>query len=442
MLSSRKDMVEQCVNYFRARPGFERLMTGIRDKYISLSHYGGTVRIENLTQDEKDAFEGFFQKPYGKSKSAQISIELFQKALWASKYSDISVQEIIEGYFSESLESKREQKKREELEWNVFLDRIESHFSDSFSLRWFRSIRTEGGRTLIYVKQLYQENQEMLYETIVKAMQGANAFPVWKGTQKRLDIFATELTGNPHFFDVGTQAYRLLSVLMEAYMAEHPLDQNIWELGDSQYKVERRMELMFHVGLLTDVISNRTVAYGIHLRRNTGELHRGIEGFCEERQPLTVMLQQLEDAVEAYGEGDYVYVFENPSVFTEFVRKYHDEKITAVCTNGQLMFSSLLLLDLLVKSGCILYYSGDFDPEGLQIADKLKVRYGEKMVLWHYEKADYEKAKSDKVVSKARLAKLDKVASVELQELVRLVRGEKLAGYQEALVGEYEVINE
>ena len=33
----------------------------------------------------------------------------------------------------------------------------------------------------------------------------------------------------------------------------------------------------------------------------------------------------------------------------------------------------------------ILYYSGDFDPEGLLIARDIKIRYGEKAVLWNYK---------------------------------------------------------
>ena len=412
-------------------------MEGLRDKYISLSHYGGTVRLTNLTQEEKDTLEGFFQKPYGKNKSVTISFEHFQKALANTRFSNVSIQEVVEGYFGESLESKKEQKAREEMQWNGFLDRIEENFTGSFSLEWFHQIRDEGSGALIYVKQLYQEQQDLLYETIVKTMMGADAFPVWEGTWKRVDIFATEITGDPHFFDVGTKAHRLLFYLIEAYIAKYPIDQSIWEIGEKQYEVERRMELMFRVGLLSDEISNRTVAYGIHLRKNTGELHKGIEGFFEEMQPVTVMLHQMRDVVEAYGEGNAVYVFENPSVFTEFIRKYQEKSITVVCTNGQLMFTSLLLLDLLVKSGARLFYSGDFDPEGLQIADKLKVRYQEKLVLWHYDREDYEKAKSDKEVSKRRLAKLEKVASEELLGVVEMIRKEKVAGYQERLIEEY-----
>lgn len=439
-LNRKQDELEKCIKYFQSKQGFERLFMGIREKYISLSHFGGMVKLTNLTAVEKDALEGFFRKPYQKNKTICISMEQFQKALSETRFAHLSFEEIIEGYFNESLESRREQKHREEQQWNQFLDKVEEPFTDTVSLQWFRTMREKGGTCITYLKQLYQENQELLLDMLILTMKGADAFPVWKGEQKRLDIFAAEVTGDPHYFDFGTKAHKILFYFIEAYLEEHPIDQSVWELGQKQYEVEQRMERMFHVGLLSDEISNRSVAYGIHLRKCSGKLHEGIEGFLVEKEPVTVMLYQLRDVAEAYGESKVVCVFENPSVFTEFVRKFREEKITAVCTSGQLMFTSLLLLDLLVKGGCVLYYSGDFDPEGLQIADKLKGRYGDKLVLWHYTGCDYEKAKSDKAISVRSLAKLDRIQAKELMEVVELVKREKVAGYQEGLIREYEVV--
>ena len=436
-MNRNQNKLAECVRYFQSRPGFERLFRGIRDNYIRLSHFGGTVKLTNVTAEEKEALNGFFQKPFQKRKTVSISIEQFQKALLTTKFASVPMESIIEGYFGESLESRREQKLREEQLWNEFLDNLEKQFEDTFSLKWFRSVRETGGTTLAYIRQLYHENQELLFDTLIVTMRGADAFPVWEGKRKRLAVFATEVTGNPHFFDVGTQAHRILFYLIEAYLAQHPVDNQIWEMGEKRYEVEKRMEWMYHVGLLTDEIFNRTVAYGVHLRRETGKLHEGIEGFWEEKQPVTIMLYQMRDVTEAYGESKEVYIFENPSVFAEFVQKHRNGKITAVCTSGQLMFTSLLLLDLLVKGGCTLYYSGDFDPEGLQIADKLKGRFADKLVLWHYKVKDYEKSKSDKEIGKGSMAKLDKIQSEELWEVAQIMKSERLAGYQEALMEDY-----
>ena len=42
-----------------------------------------------------------------------------------------------------------------------------------------------------------------------------------------------------------------------------------------------------------------------------------------------------------------------------------------MCTYGQVRLSGIILLNLLIESGLKIYYSGDLDPEGIQIADKL-----------------------------------------------------------------------
>lgn len=49
--------------------------------------------------------------------------------------------------------------------------------------------------------------------------------------------------------------------------------------------------------------------------------------------------------------------------------------------------------------------SGDFDPEGLLIARDIKIRYGEKAVLWNYKAELYEKYVSDIVLDESRHTK-------------------------------------
>ena len=45
-----------------------------------------------------------------------------------------------------------------------------------------------------------------------------------------------------------------------------------------------------------------------------------------------------------------------------------------------------------------IYYAGDFDPEGLQIADKLKDLYKDKVEFMLYDEKYYEKIISDKSI--------------------------------------------
>lgn len=126
-----------------------------------------------------------------------------------------------------------------------------------------------------------------------------------------------------------------------------------------------------------------------------------------------------------------IYLLENPAVFSVFTEKNPD--CSAVCVNGQPRLSVLLLLDMLKECHCF-YYNGDFDPEGFLIAQNLKERYGENLILWNYSRELYEKYLSDVVLNEKRLKKLEKVFLAELQEIKDGMMERKKAVYQESML--------
>ena len=76
----------------------------------------------------------------------------------------------------------------------------------------------------------------------------------------------------------------------------------------------------------------------------------------------------------------------------------------AVCVSGQPRLATLLLLDFL-KENHRFWYAGDFDPEGLLIAQRLKERYGEALDFWKYEVQWYEQYLSSVRLSESRIKK-------------------------------------
>ena len=79
----------------------------------------------------------------------------------------------------------------------------------------------------------------------------------------------------------------------------------------------------------------------------------------------------------------------------------------------------------------MLYYNGDFDPEGLLIAAKLKEKYQDKLELFCYTELDYENCVSKNKVSLSRLNKLSKVDLEDLMVIKNLLVQKGLAAYQE-----------
>lgn len=95
--------------------------------------------------------------------------------------------------------------------------------------------------------------------------------------------------------------------------------------------------------------------------------------------------------------------------------------------------SAVLLLDLLADAGVKLYYAGDFDPEGILIAQKIRKYYRGESVYWKMSVQDYEKSKSKEILTSKRLKMLEHVEDKELLETAEALRKSGLAGYQENL---------
>lgn len=129
-----------------------------------------------------------------------------------------------------------------------------------------------------------------------------------------------------------------------------------------------------------------------------------------------------------------VYVVENPAVFSILTSR--NPSCAAVCINGQPRLASFLLLDFLMETHQFLY-AGDFDPEGLLIAQRLKERYEDSLYLWKYEAEWYKKYLSGVRLSGSRIKKLDHVYSPELLEIKKWMQKEQKAAYQEAMIEIY-----
>src|SRR5690606_31558570 len=105
-----------------------------------------------------------------------------------------------------------------------------------------------------------------------------------------------------------------------------------------------------------------------------------------------------------------------------------------VCANGQINLATLVLLEKVVATGAVLYYSGDFDPEGLLIADRLKDRFGEALHLWRYSLEDYAKTVSERRLTDGRLKQLERLKNETLRQVGRELLKRGYAGYQELLL--------
>lgn len=421
----RENLIVECAKYFKTKKGFKRIFEGIKEKYRSLGSFGGTITIHNLTTDEKDALSGLLKKDYYSKKSASVRVEGFIEALNQTKFQGVNFEEVINKYFGENILSKNEEKLIYEEEKKGFFQEILDEAGASRGNKWLAFVLENHENAYRVISQRYDLNKDSLREDIRVVIKGLNQLSFDKNNLVRLALFSSLVSKNPHCFDTSTDCGKLL-----LYGISWLLNINVPD------NAEERAEALYSAGILVDEVSNSTLVSGIVGYKN-GFVHDGWKGFYERSEPIQISLWNLSEIDEIKSPSGAIFVFENPTVFSEVLYKTRKKKPPLMCTFGQIKLSSFVILDKLVDSVDKIYYSGDFDPEGINIADRLKDRYGDKLVFWHMGINDYFKVKSGEKLSSSRIKKLDKVKSNELKEIADLIKKEEAAGYQELLIEDY-----
>ena len=210
-----------------------------------------------------------------------------------------------------------------------------------------------------------------------------------------------------------------------------------WQQVPLPTRARQRLALLRRCGLMQDDISDFTVQRGLILTGADGREHPAWAQLRQAGKFCLLTSSQLAEITGAASPTGRVYLLENQMLFSSLCRQsrlHHP----LVCTSGQLKEASWQLLDLLVQKDCQLYYAGDFDPEGLSIADRLWQEYGDRVRFWHMEPQDYRRAISEKKIEgEGRLRQLEQIACPALRPTAQAVLAERCAGYQEALAEQY-----
>lgn len=233
-----------------------------------------------------------------------------------------------------------------------------------------------------------------------------------KGDYERLSIFSQKVLKDPHAFDLHTFQGKVFLHALQFYS-----DQD-YDLSS----VEEVNELLQSFGILREDILNFVTCAGILTETEQG-IHSVFASAVKTNTVLNVPLREILKLKRAYpAKGQTVFVVENSGVFSALLDLFPDAFPPLICTNGQFKLASLMLIDLIIQEGCQIYYSGDFDPEGLKMAQRLKERNQEHIHLWHFQLEDYLASSPEVLLSDDRVAKLETVTIEELQPIKEKMR--------------------
>lgn len=480
--AKRKQEYAEAIQYF-SQKGFSRLLNGMVEKYRSLGHWGGSVKLTGLKDEERESLGSFFRKDFSRQKTATVSLDQFAKALAQTRFSEIPPLDLLEAMKGESILSKSEEYSQKEEAKRDFFQQLLELYPEEYCQVWLKAIlEKQPGTRAVHLT--YERNPESLREQmehLLKALQVLQERQANREGIERLPVFARRITKDPHGFDPTTETGRLFLHALR-FLKRHTLPPKERELqlffDEELSEAEALTQLYYSFGLLRDDLWNFVTCTGIiafaqrpkgsssaivpdekgalkvedidkgneeiaHAQFRKGYLQRAYE----ERITLNLPLREVVkfgSVVPGNPSRDRVYVVENSGVFSalldlfdEYGREKDLEELPnppLICTHGQFKLSSLLLLDKLAANGTKIYYSGDFDPEGIQMLERLKQRYPDLLVPWHYRLEDYHASLSNQELSPTRLKKLDKIESQELEPLKAELKRTQCAGYQEGLL--------
>ena len=432
---------QKCAEYFKSQEAYRRCFEELWKKWRSYGRVAGRITLRDASEEERRAIGGIIGKVfYGED--IRFSVSEFEAGLQKTRFAPVDLKELLELYFGETLCSRAEQQEAaEKLKASFWKGLQESvlvqNGCESAAYAWLAEMLEQRKYGYLILNREYGKDPrqaKVLACHITEALQKLEDEKQQESFEVPLAVFASDISGNPHYFDRGTTAGMLLTQAVCWFeKAEVPENSYTWR------------ELMQRVGILPDNLSSMLHAYGLQLCLGE-KLHPAYDAFCQLHQACVITMENLRKVTAAEPLGKCVYIVENEMVFSYLVEHLNRSsyqkaggkayRYTLLCTSGQPRAAAQQLISLLLKSGVSICYSGDIDPDGIGIADRLWQKFGDSIRIWRMSPEDYEKSRSAEQITAAGRAKLEHIAHPLLRRTAERVKEEGLAGYQENLLEE------
>ena len=432
---------QKCAEYFKSQEAYRRCFEELWKKWRSYGRAAGRITLRDASEEERRAIGGIIGKVfYGED--IRFSVSEFEAGLQKTRFAPVDLKELLELYFGETLCSRAEQQEAaEKLKASFWKGLQESvlvqNGCESAAYAWLAEMLEQRKYGYLILNREYGKDPrqaKVLACHITEALQKLEDEKQQESFEVPLAVFASDISGNPHYFDRGTTAGMLLTQAVCWFeKAEVPENSYTWR------------ELMQRVGILPDNLSSMLHAYGLQLCLGE-KLHPAYDAFCQLHQACVITMENLRKVTAAEPLGKCVYIVENEMVFSYLVEHLNRSsyqkaggkayRYTLLCTSGQPRAAAQQLISLLLKSGVSICYSGDIDPDGIGIADRLWQKFGDSIRIWRMSPEDYEKSRSAEQITAAGRAKLEHIAHPLLRRTAERVKEEGLAGYQENLLEE------
>ena len=422
---------KECAVYFRMQKGYHRCMEELWKKWRSYGRAAGKITLRHTSEEERRAIGGMTGKRYLEDTICFTFAEV-EQGLQKTRFAPVDVRKMLEAYFGKKLITKQEQREQEETEKQAFLKKIWDSMREKNeaepAAQWLSDMISEKKYGWQIVMREYEKNERQAEKMVCQVCSALGWLKQWKEGEEMvpLAVAAAEISGNPHLFDRNTTEGTLFVQALCWYKKT--------EIPENTYQWR---ELLQRAGIVPDNISSMVHVFGMRLKRQE-QWHPAYEIFYKEKESCVVTMENLKGITGAVPMGDCVYIVENEMVFSYLLDQMKRKKqwSTLLCTSGQPRFAAVKLLELLADAGVSIYYSGDLDPDGIGIAERLWQRFGEVIHIWRMAPEDYRKSLSGETFGEAGQKKLEHIFHPVLRKTAELVKKTGKAGYQENILKE------
>lgn len=417
-----------CVNFFKKNKEYKKLFDCFRKKILTNNSIEGTISIKTPTEEERKAFQAILSSKNFKGKNINFTVEEFKKGLEKTKFEikDIDLKELTNQYYGEVVLSKEEQKRLLNEEIELFFSKLVSKLKESNLQKEYITKYIEIVKNNYFDKGKLREQEEELQKLYYCGM--AIYDRTTADTSIKIAFLGEKITKDPHYFDKGIKGSLLVKLLK--------LFNNI-EVDEDLTETEKAQEIFYQSKIEVNTISNYVTAYGIKLFTKAGEI-KAYSEFIKNNLLYNIPLEHLKDVIKVQAKSKNIFIVENEMVFVRLYEYFRGKKdVALICTSGQLRLASLVLIDLLLKEDYQIYYSGDIDPEGIGILNRVIQKSGNKVIPWRVDLETYLKyEKNENPISETSLKKLTSIKDTRFQELILAIEDIKKACYQESFIKE------
>lgn len=349
-----------------------RLLDRLQRRMAQGKPLTGKLQLNQATLQERSAIDKLMGRVPTNGNSLTIDLDRLTTLLFHARACE-SLQDAVVALVG-PVPDQRSLAEAKQREWDQLWQAARRKFLDnSPAVAWLEDLRTSG-----LLKRLAASDHQAAKVILDQALSLVKQIPY---AAIRLAELAASTTGNSHSLDKGFP----LSALVIRYARQLNATAE-WKTAAG------RRDAWETLGVLCDEVSGPVLV--LNLRADNESLTgRALNLHADAGEPYRISVRQLRllpPIFQPQWTGPVVFVCENPTVVDVAANKLGRSCRPLVCLDGQPKAAGRLLLQALVRAGCELRYHGDFDWDGIRIANTIMQVHD--AGSWRFGALDYAEA--------------------------------------------------